>query len=75
MTIKLSFDDGMTWLEENHLLIDEGRGWGYSCLTMIDAETIGILYEGSGSHLCFQAIPLNDLGKINKSENYDHGKD
>jgi len=61
MTIKTSFDHGLTWPEENQLLLDEGNGWGYSCLTMIDPETVGILYEGSGSHLCFQAIPLCDL--------------
>ena len=61
MTIKTSFDGGITWPEKNQLLLDEGNGWGYSCLTMIDPETVGILYEGSGSHLCFQAIPLNEL--------------
>ena len=63
MTIKASFDGGLTWHEENQLLLDEGNGWGYSCLTMIDTETVGILYEGSGAHLCFQAIPLNEIVK------------
>jgi hypothetical protein len=28
---------------------------------MIDAETIGILYEGSRAHLTFQRVPLGEL--------------
>lgn len=61
MTIKLSFDDGMTWPIENQVLLDEEGWWGYSCLTMIDEKTIGILYECSQAHMVFQAIPLSDL--------------
>lgn len=64
MTIKASLDQGETWKEANQLLLDEEWGWGYSCLTMIDAETVGILYEGSTSQLIFQAVKLNDI--INK---------
>ena len=66
MTIKTSFDGGLTWPEQNQLLLDEGIGWGYSCLTMIDPETVGILYEGSGSHLVFQAIPLKEIVYLTK---------
>ena len=51
----------MTWPTQLQLLLDEGRGAGYSCLTMIDAETIGILYEGSRAHMTFQRIRLSDL--------------
>ena len=61
ITIKTSFDGGLTWPEENQVLLDEHHGAGYSCLTMIDPETVGILYEGSRAHLCFQAIPLNEI--------------
>ena len=61
MTIKASFDGGFTWPEKNQVLLDEGIGWGYSCLTMIDFETVGIFYEGSGAQICFQAIPLEEL--------------
>ena len=32
---------------EHQIMLDEAEGWGYSCLTMIDKETIGILYESS----------------------------
>jgi sialidase-1 len=61
MTIKVSFDDGKTWPEENWLLLDEGRSFGYSFLTSVDENTIGILYEGSRAHMTFESIPLNEL--------------
>lgn len=61
ITIKASLDGGLTFPEEYQLMIDEGDGWGYSCLTMIDRETVGILYEGSTAHMVFQAIPLKDI--------------
>ncbi|WP_418697006.1 exo-alpha-sialidase [Bacteroides sp.] len=63
ITIKVSFDDGQTWPEEYWLLLDEGRGAGYSCMTSIDEQTIGIFYEGSQADIQFQAIPLSDLLK------------
>lgn len=63
MTIKASLNDGRTWKPENSLLIDKGEGWGYSCLTMIDQETVGILYESSRAHIYFQAIPLKEIVK------------
>jgi hypothetical protein len=43
------------------VLLDEAEGAGYSCLSMIDDNTVGILYEGSQAHLTFQRIPLDDL--------------
>lgn len=61
MTIKASFDGGLTWKESNQLLLDEDYGWGYSCLTMIDKETVGILYESSVAHMTFQALKLKDI--------------
>lgn len=61
ITIKASLDNGLTWLPENQLLLDEEPGWGYSCLTMIDPQTVGILYEGSTAQMTFQAIPLRDI--------------
>lgn len=61
MTIKASFDDGMTWPEENRLMLDELRSNGYSCLTTIDENTIGILYEGSQAQLTFEKISLSEL--------------
>ncbi len=61
ITIKVSFDDGQTWPEENWLLLDAGKGRGYSCLTSIDENTIGIVYESSQADLVFQQIALNEL--------------
>jgi sialidase-1 len=61
MSIQLSTDFGRTWPREQRLLLDSGISAGYSCLTMIDSETIGILYEGSGAQLVFQRIPLAAL--------------
>lgn len=63
ITIKASLDGGVTWLPENQLLLDAGWGWGYSCLTMIDKETVGILYESSVAHMTFQSIKLKDIIK------------
>ena len=63
ITIKASLDKGLTWLPEHQLMLDEADGWGYSCLTMIDKETIGILYERSVAHITFQAIKLTDIIK------------
>ena len=61
ITIKASFDNGLSWPEEHQILLDEEDGWGYSCLTMIDKETVGILYESSVAHITFQAIPLKEF--------------
>jgi sialidase-1 len=60
-TIQVSFDDGRTWPAERHLLLDEGRGAGYPSLTRIDDRHVGIVYEGSQSHLVFECIPLAEL--------------
>lgn len=61
MTIKASLDYGRTWLENDSILLDEEHGWGYSCLSMIDRETVGILYESSTGHMTFQAVKLTDF--------------
>ena len=61
ITIKASHDNGMTWPTRLQLLLDEGPGAGYSCMSMIDAETVGILYEGSRAQMTFQRIRLSDL--------------
>lgn len=63
MTIKISLDGGETWQPAHQLLLDEGHNWGYSCLSMIDRETIGILYESSVANMTFQAIKLRDIVK------------
>lgn len=63
ITIKASMDGGLTWLPENQLLIDDEHGWGYSCLSQVDKETVGILYEASVAHMTYQAFKLTDIIK------------
>lgn len=60
-SIQVSFDEGKTW--RNRLLLDEGRGAGYPSLSKVDDEHVGIVYEGSGSHLVFEKIPISELLK------------
>lgn len=61
MTIQTSLDDGKSWPEKSRLLLDSGRGNGYSSLVIIDDKTIGILYESSVADMVFQKIPLSDF--------------
>jgi len=61
MTIKISFDDGVSWPKEYWLLLDEWNSFGYSCITSIDQDTIGILYEGSGAHMVFQQLSFKNM--------------
>jgi sialidase-1 len=65
--IKVSFDDGKTWPEKYWMELDAGRGAGYSCLTSIDENTIGILYEGSQAQMTFQKLAIDEL--INSNSN------
>ena len=62
ITIKASLDLGETWQSANELLIDEREGFGYSALTKIDDNTIGILYEGISS-LYFVRVPVANIIK------------
>lgn len=61
ITIKASLDGGVTWLPRHQVLLDAEEGWGYSCLTMLDGETVGILYESSVAHITFQVVKLADI--------------
>ena len=61
ITLKVSFDDGNTWPSDKHILLDELNGAGYSCITSIDNDTIGIIYEGSQAQLIFQKINLKQI--------------
>jgi len=58
MTIKASLDDGLTWPYE--LELNEKLGYGYSCLSMIDEKTIGILYEGE-REIYFQSVAVKQI--------------
>lgn len=61
MTIKVSTDDAESWQKTNATLIDSGNGRGYSSLTKVDDEHVGIVYEGSGADLIFQILNINEL--------------
>lgn len=60
-TIQVSFDEGLTWPAKYHILLDEGRGNGYPCMTRIDDRHIGIVYEGSQAHVVFEKLSLEEL--------------
>lgn len=60
-TLKCSIDQGETWPEELWLPIDMGEGNGYSCITSIDNNTLGILYEGSGANLVFLTVSIDEI--------------
>jgi sialidase-1 len=60
MTVKASLDEGLTWPQEHQIELYSPKGDGYSCLTMVDSDHIGILYEGS-KELYFQKIKVDEL--------------
>lgn len=61
-TLKASLDLGESWPSVHQLLIDARRTYGYSALTKIDNNTIGLLYEGNGE-LYFVRIPVKEIIK------------
>jgi sialidase-1 len=60
MTVKASVDEGISWPREYQIELYAPESYGYSCLTMIDEQSIGILYEGI-RELYFQKIPVKEL--------------
>ena len=60
-TVQVSFDDGRTWPEKHHLLLDEGRGAGYPSISRVDEGHIGIVYEGSQANLTFEKVSFDEL--------------
>ncbi|MHA7865105.1 exo-alpha-sialidase [Flagellimonas marinaquae] len=60
ITVKTSFDLGVSWPESNQIELYADDTYGYSCLSIIDDNYLGILYEGK-KELYFQKIPLNEL--------------
>lgn len=53
LSIQLSRDEGMTWT--SFQTVNPAPCFGYSCMTMVDPDTVGVLYEGRGS-LIFEKI-------------------
>jgi len=62
ITIKASLDFGESWQTVNQVLIDSRNCFGYSSLTRIDENTIGLLYEGN-REIYFVSIPVSDIIK------------
>ena len=62
ITVKASLDLGETWLPANQLLVDERTCYGYSSLTKIDDNTIGLLYEGT-KDLYFVKLAISEIIK------------
>jgi sialidase-1 len=60
MTLKVSSDEGTTWAANRHTLYDERKGSGYSCLTLVDEDHVGVLYEGR-RELYFLRFPIAEL--------------
>jgi sialidase-1 len=60
-TIQVSSDDGLTWPVDRRLLLDEGTGAGYPSISRVDDQHVGIVYEGSQSHLVFERISRAEL--------------
>lgn len=61
LTIKASFDDGVTWPQRYWVELDDTKG-AYSCMARAGADCTGILYESSQGLFVFQRIPDTDLG-------------
>ena len=59
-SIQVSFDEGLSWPARHRLLLDEGRGNGYPSVSRVDHKHVGIVYEGSQSHLVFQKIAIEE---------------
>jgi sialidase-1 len=60
MTIKVSRDEGRSWPARGHSLYDQRPCFGYSCLTRVDEEHVGVLYEGS-RELYYLRMPIREL--------------
>jgi sialidase-1 len=58
-SIRVSFDDGMTW--PRRLLLDVGRGAGYPSLSRAGKDHVALVYEGSGAKLVFQRFHIEEL--------------
>ena len=60
-TIQVSFNEGLTWPKSHHHLLDTGLGFGYPSLVQIDPKHVGIVFEGSRSHIMFMKFTIAEL--------------
>ena len=59
LTLRLSTDAGFSYPFET--LIQAEPSHGYCCLTQVDRETVGVLYESPGEAIRFKSVKLRDL--------------
>lgn len=62
LTIKASMDLAESWNPKNELLVDDRKLFGYSSLTKIDDQTLGLFYEGVRD-MYFVRIPVSEIIK------------
>ncbi len=60
-TLQISFDDGLTWPRDHHLVLDEGGAWAYPCFSQIDANHVGLAYASSQADVTFQVLSVAEL--------------
>ena len=67
-SIRVSFDDGMTW--PRRVLLDIGRGAGYPSLSRAGKRHVGLVYEGSGAKLVWgcEAVAVENSGRANPNQ-------
>ena len=63
ITLKVSFDDGMSWPEKYWIMLDQFRSPAYSSITSIDEQSVGILFESSQAQLVFLKLSLKEILK------------
>ncbi|MGL4853988.1 MAG: sialidase family protein, partial [Lentisphaeria bacterium] len=62
MRLRYSLDDGNSWSEG--LLYDQRKCMGYSAITPVDRDNIGVLYESESGFLYFLKIPFSEVLSI-----------
>ncbi len=67
MTIKASLDGGLSWPETLQQELYSAPSFGYSCLTMVDENNVGILYEGT-KELIFQKVPVSEILNLQEKQ-------
>ena len=60
MAVQASMDLGETWQPANKTMVDGRKGFGYSALSKVDDETVGLVYEGV-RELYFVRIPVSEI--------------
>lgn len=60
LCVQFSQNSGLTWPSQLLARVDNRKFYGYSCLTYIGNNTLGIIYEGKGD-LLFTVVKVPDI--------------